>query len=416
MNWFLVVGVLLLIVIVIVLITPLLRKDTDQISQSAGIGELNLGVLRDQQAELEKDFAENGIDRLTYEQSRQELERRTLDDANVLSAKVNTGARKFKFALAFAVIFPLSVFSLYGFLGTPEAVTGKAVVRGGAPGEHALSPDQILVMAEKLALRLQENPADGEGWLMLGRSYAVLGRYPESVAAYSRAMILLPPEAQRYADFADIAAMAQGKRLEGEPEKLVNKALELDPANIKALALAGTIAFDRQDYTRAISQWRKVQSLVPEDSAVAAGIQGSIQDAENRMAIAAKSDVAKPGVPSATESAIKVSGIVELDPSLKSKIAAGDSLFIFARAVNGPKMPVAMLRKKVEDLPLKFYLDDTMSMSPQFKLSTAGQIVVGARISKSGDALPRAGDIEGISQQIAPGAVNVRVVISNIVN
>jgi cytochrome c-type biogenesis protein CcmH len=329
---------------------------------------------------------------------------------------VNTGARKFKFALAFAVIFPLSVFSLYGFLGTPEAVTGKAVVRGGAPGEHALSPDQILVMAEKLALRLQENPADGEGWLMLGRSYAVLGRYPESVAAYSRAMILLPPEAQRYADFADIAAMAQGKRLEGEPEKLVNKALQLDPANIKALALAGTIAFDRQDYTRAISQWRKVQSLVPEDSAVAAGIQGSIQDAENRMAIAAKSDVAKPGVPSATESAIKVSGIVELDPSLKSKIAAGDSLFIFARAVNGPKMPVAMLRKKVEDLPLKFYLDDTMSMSPQFKLSTAGQIVVGARISKSGDALPRAGDIEGISQQIAPGAVNVRVVISNIVN
>jgi cytochrome c-type biogenesis protein CcmH len=416
MNWFLVVGVLLLIVIVIVLITPLLRKDTDQISQSAGIGELNLGVLRDQQAELEKDFAENRIDRLTYEQSRQELERRTLDDANVLSAKVNTGARKFKFALAFAVIFPLSVFSLYGFLGTPEAVTGKAVVRGGAPGEHALSPDQILVMAEKLALRLQENPADGEGWLMLGRSYAVLGRYPESVAAYSRAMILLPPEAQRYADFADIAAMAQGKRLEGEPEKLVNKALQLDPANIKALALAGTIAFDRQDYTRAISQWRKVQSLVPEDSAVAAGIQGSIQDAENRMAIAAKSDVAKPGVPSATESAIKVSGIVELDPSLKSKIAAGDSLFIFARAVNGPKMPVAMLRKKVEDLPLKFYLDDTMSMSPQFKLSTAGQIVVGARISKSGDALPRAGDIEGISQQIAPGAVNVRVVISNIVN
>jgi cytochrome c-type biogenesis protein CcmH len=291
-------------------------------------------------------------------------------------------------------------------------------VAASKDGEHALSPEQILMMVERLALRLQENPNDGAGWLMLGRSYAVLGRYPESAAAFSRALALLPPDAQHYADFADIVAMTQGKRLAGEPERLVRRALEIDPRNVKALALAGTIAFDRQDYAQAISEWQKVLALLPEQSPVANGIQGSIRDAQNRMAIASQQTGAEPPAAAAADqpaAPARVAGVVELDPKLRSAIKPGDTLFIFARAVDGPKMPVAMLRATAGELPFSFALDDSMSMAPQFKLSTVGQVVVGARISKSGDALARAGDLEGLSAPVSAAAGKVRIVINSVV-
>ena len=413
MSWFVVIGGLLLLAILVGLLMPLVRGTKTEQVKTDEIRALNLGILREQMADLERDHAEGRLAQAAYEEARQELERRTLDDAGVAApaAAPRADQRKVWMAAGLAVCFPAAVFGLYVYLGTPEAVTGKPVVRGGAAGEHALSSDQIAAMVEKLALRLQENPNDGEGWLMLGRSYAVLGRYPESAAAFSRALVLLPPDAQHYADLADIVAMSQGKTLAGEPEKLVRRALQIDPSNIKALALSGTIAFDRQDYALAIREWRKVQALVPQDSAVFAGIQGSIVDAENRMAIAGKQGVTK------NEPAVeaKVSGVVEIDPKLRAQLAPGDTLFVFARAVDGPKMPVAMMRKKVGDLPLQFALDDSMSMTPQFKLSTVGKVVVGARVSRSGDALARPGDFEGLSQPASVGADHVRIVIDSTV-
>lgn len=414
MSWFLVVGGLLLVAILVALLLPLLRAQSGENATVDGRDDLNLNVLREHLADLEKDFQEGRMTQAVYEQARQELERRTLEDAGQKSGRVATVGRKPVFlALAMAVFLPVLAFSLYSYLGTPDAVIGKpAATAGGANGEHALSQEQISAMVEKLALRLQENPEDGQGWLMLGRSYAVLGRYPESAAAFSRAMALLPPDAQHYADFADIVAMGQGRKLSGEPEKLVRRALQLDPRNIKALALSGTIAFERQDYAQAIAEWRKVQALVPEDSPAAAGIRGSIRDAENRMAI---SGGGVERVASAEAPSAKVSGVVVLDPKIRSQVMPGDTLFVFARAVNGPKVPVAMMRRKAEDLPMQFVLDDSMSMTPQFKLSTTDKVVIGARISKSGDALPRAGDIEGLSQPVSVGASNIKVLIERTV-
>jgi cytochrome c-type biogenesis protein CcmH len=112
-------------------------------------------------------------------------------------------------------------------------------------------------MVERLSEKLQANPNDGAGWLMLARSYSVLGRFPESAAAYGRAVGLMPPDAQMLADFADTIAMAQGRKLLGEPEKLVRRSLEIDPRNLKALALSGTIYFQRQDFKAAIGEWQK---------------------------------------------------------------------------------------------------------------------------------------------------------------
>lgn len=417
MNWFLVISGILLLGVLVALLYPLLKPQVSDSSASAGQRELNLQVLREQLLELEKDLKEGRISQDSYGQSRDELERRALDCAVEAPPVLQSGGRKTMLAVALAVAFPVVVGSLYWALGTPDSVAPAATATAGKEGEHALSPQQISAMVERLALRLQENPADGAGWLMLARSYAVLGRYPESSAAFSRAVTLLPPDAQHYADFADIVAMAQGKSLAGEPEKLVRRALEIDGKNVKALALSGTIAFDRQDYAQAIREWQKVLALLPEDSGAAAGIQGSIRDAENRLAISGRQveELRQVSEQKPAPAPTKVAGVVELDPKLRASMKPGDTLFIFARALNGPKMPVAMLRAKASELPLPFALDDSMAMAPQFKLSNVGQVVVGARISKSGDALARPGDLEGLSMPVAAGADNVRIIINSVV-
>lgn len=407
MSVFLLVGGLLLVGVLAALLYPLLRRQVSGSAGETGQRELNLQVLREQLADLEKDQAAGRLDESAYRQSRDELERRALDYLDESPKAVVAGGRKTALAVALAIGFPVVVGGLYWTLGQPETVISQQAASAAKGGEHALSQQQITAMVERLALRLQENPNDGAGWLMLARSYAVLGRYPESAAAFGRAVTMLPPDAQHYADYADIVAMSQGKQLAGEPEKLVKRALEIDPKNVKALALAGTIAFDRQDYAVAIREWQRVLSLVPADSAAVEGIQASIRDAENRMAISGKREVAAP--------AVKVSGRVELDSKLRAMTKPDDTLFIFARAVDGPKMPVAMLRVKVSQLPLDFALDDSMSMAPQFKLSNAGQVLVGARISKSGDALARSGDLEGLSSPVVAGMSGVRIVIDSIV-
>lgn len=413
MNWFLLVGGLLLVGILIAVIYPLLKGQGGDARAATGQRELNLQILREQLRDLERDLQEGRLGEEAYRQSREDIERRTLDYAGEALPATAASGRKPLLAVAIAIAFPVVVGSLYWALGTPDSVAPGKVAQGAKEGEHALSQEQIMAMVERLALRLQENPNDGAGWLMLGRSYAVLGRYPESAAAFGRALSMLPPDAQHYADYADIVAMAQGKSLAGEPEKLVRRALEIDPNNLKALALSGTIAFDRQDYQRAIGEWRKVLALLPEGAGAAPGIQGSIRDAENRLAIAGQS--APPAAAKEAIAGAKVAGVVSIDPKLAATVKPDDTLFVYARAVNGPKMPVAMLRAKVSELPLRFTLDDSMAMAPQFKLSSVGQVVVGARVSRSGDALPRAGDIEGLSEAVNPGSDNLRIVIGSVV-
>ncbi|MBI2305932.1 MAG: c-type cytochrome biogenesis protein CcmI [Rhodocyclales bacterium] len=413
MTLFVIIAGLLTVGMVGGLLYPLLRGTRNDADEAAEVRALNVAVLREQLAELEREHAAGQLASEAYEKSRQEIERRVLEDASGESLHAEEGGRRPLLAGAFAVAVPALVVGLYVLLGSPEAITGakQAQAPGGDAG-HALGQQQIQAMVQRLAERLQDNPNDGNGWLMLAKSYGVMGRFPESAAAYGRAIALLPPDAQVLADFADTVAMAQGRSLQGEPEKIVRDALQIDPRNIKALALSGTIAFERQDYRQAIEQWRKILPLVPEGSQAAVGIQGSIRDAETRLA--AVGGVAPK--PAAAGAGVSVAGRVTIDPALAGKIAPGDTLFVFARAVEGPKMPVAMARMPAGQLPASFLLDDSMSMTPNFKLSQQQKVVIGARISRSGDALPRSGDLEGFSAGVVPGASGVAIVINSIVN
>jgi cytochrome c-type biogenesis protein CcmH len=305
--------------------------------------------------------------------------------------------------------------------------TGSPVSRGpggDAPAgfaQEAAAADpaaSFSSMVERLAKRMEERPDDAVGFSMLGRSYLVLGRYAESVAAYERALKITPEQASLIVDYAEAVAMKNGRTLEGEPTKLILKALKLEPQNLKALSLAGAAAFNRGDHAAAATLWDRVVAIGPADdplvqnareSAVQAREAGKLPPAP-AAAPPVSATTAAPVAAAASDGA--VSGTVSLAPALKAAASADDTVFIFARAAEGSRMPLAILRKQVRDLPVDFRLDDSLSMSPAMRLSTMPRVVVGARISKSGQAMPQPGDFEGLSAPVAVGASGLKIEIA----
>ena len=268
-----------------------------------------------------------------------------------------------------------------------------------------MSQEQIVAMVDKLATRMKEHPEDPTGWSLLARSYAALGRFPDAVAAYAQAAARGPADASLLADWADALAM-QTQSLQGEPSKLVARALEIDPKLPKALSLAATAALERKDYAGAIDEWRKLKVQFPPGSEEAKEIDAMIAEAE----------AASSGAPKvASIDASAITGRVSLAPKLRDRVGADDTLFIFARAVDGPRMPLAVVRTTASSLPRDFRLDDSMAMTPAARLSAAGRVIVEARVSKSGSATPAPGDLRGTSAAVKPGAHDVSIAIDDIV-
>jgi cytochrome c-type biogenesis protein CcmH len=381
---------------------PLLRGQ--RAAPGVAVDATNVAVYRDQIRELEADLAAGTLAREQFEGARRELEARLLADVQGGAAIPRTAARGRIAAITAGIAIPVASILLYLAVGNPGAL---------APAEsegHGVTRQQIESLIDRLAARMKENPEDATGWVMLGRSYAVLDRFPEAAEAYANAVKRSPPDAQLLADYADALAMAQGRRLQGEPERLIAKALAIDPRNVKALALAGTAAFENKDFKGAIVQWRKILDIVPADSDMANSIRDSIADAEQL----AGGPVAAPTAPAKPVAAAPatVSGTVRLDPKLAKRVAPGDTVFIFARAVDGPRVPLAVTRREVRELPSTFTLDDRMAMAPGMNLSAHARVVVGARVSKSGQPGPQPGDFEGLSAPVNVGATGVNVVIA----
>jgi len=413
---FIAVAVVLTLVVLALVLLPLLLKDSE--GQVGSSRDLSIAVLRDQLSDLEDQRKAGLLDPAMFIEEQAELERRALEDgAGRGSAAAFKSGRKLVLAVVLGLAMPALVIGVYVKLGAPESLKPQAAAE---PGSHALTPQQIQAMTDKLAERLQNNPDDGEGWLMLGRSYAALGRYPEATAAFGRATALLPPSANLLADYADIMAMAQGRRLGGEPEKIIARALAIDPRHIKSLALMGSAAFERGDFGAAIQAWRTILTLVPPDSNVALSIGNSIADAERKMggatASAGGQAMAAPVAagPVAAGPAT-VSGTVALAPELVGKLPANATLFVFARAIDGSRIPLAMARVNGAKLPYAFKLDDSMSMAPNARLSGAKTVIIGARVSLGGEALAKSGDFEGFSAPVAVGANGVVVTIAGVV-
>lgn len=324
----------------------------------------------------------------------------------------------------------------YAWLGNPAglAVAPGRAAPGQAEGPAALpSQADFASMAERLAERLKTTPDDVEGWTMLGRSYSVLERFGPALQAYQRVLVLRPRDAQAHADVADAMAMANGRQLAGEPERLIAQALVLDPDNTKALGLAGTIAFERGDAATAARHWELALKATQPGSEMASRLHEAVDEARQRAGLpaltvgavasaalaAAPGSAAGPGPagessgsPAAVATAVQAR--ITLAPALAARAAPDDTLFIFARAPQGGRAPLAIQRRQVKDLPLDITLDDSMAMSPAMRLSTVSQVVIGARISKSGNAMPQPGDLQGLSPVVAVGSRGLQLQISEV--
>jgi len=398
---FWIVGGLFAAVAVLLLVLPLLRsRGDDRVSRSAA----NIAIHRDQLRELDADLRAGTLSAELYEQARREIEARLLEDLSRPDTAAVQHQQWRGAAIALALAIPLCAVGLYFVVGNPQALAPQAA---GSP-DHGLSEQQIEALVERLAARLKTDPENAEGWSMLGRSYGALGRFDEATNAYANAAARLPNNAQLFADYADVLGMAQGRRLQGEPEKLIARALDIDPANLKALALAGTVAFDKKNYAEAVRYWERMLPQVRPESEEARSIQASIDEAR---ALGGQGSAPPARSTAAVTGKGVVSGVVKLAPALADKVAPTDTVFIFARAVEGPRMPLAIMRKQARELPATFKLDDSMAMAPDMKLSNFPRLVVGARISKSSNATPQPGDLQGVSGTVTNGSAGITVLI-----
>jgi len=395
-------AVLAAIAIAFVLRPLLGRRERGRVSRK----EANVAIYKDELRELDADLAAGTLAREDYDRSRMELESRLLDDVPAGDAPVAPAPRRASL-VALGVAVPVLAAAIYFLTGNPGALDPSRQVPDAAHVED---------MVARLAAKMREHPEDADGWKLLGRSYTVMGRFPEAVDAYARAAERTPRDPQLLADFADALAMAHGQRMEGEPAKLAERALEIDPNNLKALALSGTAAYERGDYAKAAETWSRMMPLVPEGSEDAQAIARNVNEARKLAGIGAplaKEDRPQPTPRAAGGSGIR--GIVRLSPELRRQVQPDDFVFVFARAAQGPPMPLAVLRRKAADLPLQFSLDDSMAMAQGLNISAFPQVVVGARISRSGNATPQPGDLQGATAPIANDASGVTVTIDTVV-
>ena len=430
MTAFILIAAAMVAAALVLVLVPLLRpRGASGLAQEAS----NLSILRDQRAELEADLVNGVITSEHYEQAVQELTQRVAEDTR--AATTATGPIPIAGAWTAAIVagtLPIAAVLLYVVLGSHAAFSPAVAPAGTAAaqaGQHDMTPEKVAEMAAGLAARLEKEPDNAQGWVVLAHTYYAMKRFPDAVKAYERAAALMPDNADLLADYADALGATQQSLL-GKPLELVNRALAADPNQWKALALAGTVAFDRKDFKQAVAYWERLQQVLPPESEMSRSVASSIAEAKElggittttaaapvtppRAAVAAPAPAPAPAPAAAAKASLPgttIAGSVSLSPALAKNASPDDAVFIFARPAQGPKMPLAVLRKTVKELPATFSLDDSMAMAPEMKLSNFPEIVIGARVAKSGNAAPQSGDLEGFSKPVKLGAAGVAIVI-----
>lgn len=316
----------------------------------------------------------------------------------------------------------------YAITGTPGAIgfgePPESVAAAGPAGSAPTSPEEIDALLEKLAARLREQPDDATGWTLLARAYAARGRLTEAAPAFREAMQRAGDEPDLLADLADVLTAQNNGAFTAEARQLVGRALARNPDHPKSLALAGSAAYDDGDFAGAVRHWGRLEAMLPADSPLRAQVASSVAQARQAGNLPAGGTAgatgATPPAPAepptaAAAAASAVSGEVRLDPSVAAQARPDDAVFVLARPADGSRMPLAVLRRQVKDLPLRFTLDDSMAMAPTAKISGHARVQVVARISRSGQATPQPGDLTGESTAIAPGTAGVDVRIDRVV-
>ena len=385
-TYWIVVSVLLATAFFII-IPPLLKKR--EIKQ-ADSDQRNISIAQERGKDLKQQLEAGMLTQQQFDEQFNELELTLGDDLGIEQNTDNISSQGKWIVPVIVIVVSLSSVFSYFSLGEPDALI-KAEMK---PAQHAgnTAPD-INAMVMQLAERLKQNPDNAKDWMMLGRSFKHLKQYQLAVNSFKKAHALLGDEPEVLLNYADALAMASGGRLAGKASELIFKALEKAPADPMALWLAGSAKVEMQDFTQALIYWHKLEALLPPGSDSHKQVQSLIASVQGQSSTAKAVD--NTVVSSKAESAISIDVQVSVSADIQAKVNAGDTVFIYAKALTGPPMPLAIVRKKVSDLPLRVTLNDAMAMMPAMKLSNFKAVKVMARISKSGTAMQQKGDFIG---------------------
>lgn len=373
------------------------REHTDVEAQNIDIARQRLDELRRarQAGEMTED---------DYQAGRAELEASLAQDLGRAEARRGDEAltpSRVVVPVVVAFLVPAAAGALYLLVGEPGAIEGELHTAQVAEADRASR--SIEVMMDQLKARLAETPDDTRGWSILARTSMQLQRYDDAADAYARLNELSPGNPEVLVQYADALAMRGGGVLAGQPTELLDEALRIDPDQPQGLWLAGMAAQHRGAFADAMAHWRRLLPLLDADPGAREELMGLIDN----LVLEARSagielDAPARGEPApATATALTVR--VSLSPELVAATAPGDTVFVFARAVDGPPMPLAATRREVRELPFEVVLDDSSAMLPNMALSAFDRVNLVARISRSGQPTAASGDLEGVIADVDTG-------------
>jgi len=412
---------------------PLLRyKPIEEVSSD----ELNIELIKQQLKELDADMEAGELEQEQYTDSRHDLEKALLADLNISKDSNASEAKSGRWAVFAAPIIVVAIaLPTYFQTGSPEIITrledpASMQQRTGqhnagqaqAPAGQPTSMEELVI---NLAKRMENDPNNVEGWKMLGRSYISLGRIQEALQTYEKAIKLDQKDVDLLMGYATTMAMSRNNQFAGRPAEIINQAYQLEPQNTNVLWLKGNIHYQAGEFVQAVTFWEQVMAKLQPGSEESMTVAEYLKDARSKLPAGtvipaapqteARTPVSSANTGAASTAAEAIQVTVTLDPALQSKVQGDETLFIFARALNGPRVPLAVVRKTAKDLPITLMMDDSMAMAPQFQLSKYPQVIVEARITKSGKPSASSGDLEGRISPVKPGQPEtVQLVINTV--
>jgi cytochrome c-type biogenesis protein CcmH len=395
--------------VAVVLIWVLLKQQ--KVKTHASQAKANAKVYRTQIEDLDREHESGHIGQEEWQQSRDELSLRLLEDT---SASDDPAAKNEKPAMWTAVVLalalPLSAMGLYMWLGEPEALNPMATAKAIDPSGDKADPAELAKMADNLAKKLEAKPDNLQGWVMLGRTYRSLENYDKAIKAYDRALALSADD-DLSLERVEVMAMQRQGNFDGEPWQVIRSILQKDPQNFGALLMAGSASYANGKLADALKYWQQARAPLSPDNPDVPGLDNAIGTVQQKLGMpVSQPEVSKPKV---AASGLNIAGQVSLSPALKSKVSPGDVVFVYATPTNGERMPLAVFKSTVAQLPLSFTLDDSTAMTPERKLSTAGEVLVKVRVSKSGNAIPQSGDLAGSIGPVKVGVQGLRLEIKD---
>lgn len=389
---FLIPAFLLLVLVLVLLLRPFIFPPKVEATSRR---QMNAAIYREELEKLEVERTAGSMNSADYEIAHAEMRQRLFQDTSEEDDRSVMGSSKIT-VIGLCIFITVLSAGFYFSLGDATRIAEKNT-------EQPMTQEGVEKMVTEFAAKMEKDPTNLQGWVMLARSYRILGRNEEAAKAYERAGNFIDSDPQLLADYADILASNANGNFSGKPQKLINQALKLDPNNLMALWLSGTASYTAGNYKAAVQTWEKLAQQLPPGTEDVRSIEASIADARTKGGLSAQASINTKGI----------SGKIEISADLKSKVKSGDIVMVIARKP-GERMPVAVLKTSVSEFPMNFSLTDALAMNPSAPLSQLSEASIEVRISKTGMAKPEVGDLISAVQIVKVGANNIRLVIDQV--